>query len=198
MRPCKFQHRLVFFGIKCITHRIYLRRNCSKQIYRELNGKVIHVQHWRSRSNTNHIDNLRVHSFRQYTAIYVDILQNLLQCLSLNFLLSQLGRCIAEIKNDRALSDLLDKEVLAEMRWNLWHKQWEKLVRDEIVYESESCKYRETQASFLVGLFPWRRIEKISVYEELCWWVSDPWAHSSDDWGDLFWEYPALQTWDDA
>jgi hypothetical protein len=113
MGPGQFQDRFVFFRIKCIADRIDLRRYGSEEVDDKLSRNKLNQDCTANHALLYHVRYLRVHRFSQDTTIDDNVFQDLLQSMSLDFLLVEFGRGIAKVKHHHALSNLLYKQILA-------------------------------------------------------------------------------------
>lgn len=105
MRPCNFEDRFVFFGIKGFALRIHWRWNGPEQVL----GK--------------HLNYSWIHLFRDDLAVVGDIVKQLMQGQALDFFRLHITASVVEVENDVTLVDLLH-EKLFSLVWRHFVESW--------------------------------------------------------------------------
>jgi hypothetical protein len=95
MGPGDFQNGFVLFRVKCLALRVHRRWDRAEQVL----GK--------------HANDDRVHGLRDDLPVVGNIVQELVEGQSFDFLGLHIGAGVVEVKNDIALLDLLHEEILA-------------------------------------------------------------------------------------
>ena len=95
VRPSDFQDGLVFFRVECLALRVHWGRDRAEQVLRK------------------HPDDDRVHGLRDDLPVVGNIVQELMEGQSLDFLRLHIGASIVEVEYDVALLNLLHEQVLA-------------------------------------------------------------------------------------
>jgi hypothetical protein len=93
MRPGDFQDRLVLFRIKRLALRVHWGRDGPEQVFGE------------------HANNDRVHGLGDDLTVVGDVIEELMEGQSLDFLRLHVGAGVIEIEDDIALLNLLHEEV---------------------------------------------------------------------------------------
>lgn len=111
VRPSEFEHGFVLFRVESVAGRVDLGRDRTEQVGRELAGhhhmRISHLFFHSTTSIpdsvTNHSDHLGINSLGDNPPPNSDIVQHLVQSLSLCMFFSQIGRSVVKVENVAAL-----------------------------------------------------------------------------------------------
>jgi hypothetical protein len=111
VRPSEFEYGFVFFRVESVAGRVDLGRDRTEQVARELAGHHhVRISYLFLRSTTsipdsvtNHSDHLGINSLGDNSPPNSNIIQHLVQSLSLCVLLGQIGRSVVKVENVAAL-----------------------------------------------------------------------------------------------
>lgn len=95
--PGNLKHGLVLFWVKGFALRVHRRRDRSEEVFAE------------------HVDHLGVHGLGDDLSVVSDVVKQLVQSQSLNFLCLHVATGVVEVENDVALLNLLHKKLLASV-----------------------------------------------------------------------------------
>jgi hypothetical protein len=108
MRPSEFQNGFIFLWVESVSRGVDLGRNRSEQVGRELSGRVrtqlvVIVPQFNTPSEfslaTHHSDDLGVNSLGNNPPPDRDIIQHLMQSLTLCMLFRQISRSVVKVEN---------------------------------------------------------------------------------------------------